>query len=160
MVKKEAGHIIKRHKVALNLSNPGNAIVRVLVSVILVLILSYAIIPYYAVIQKTITVDAVGCDGIEELYTNATFKDDALELLKIFDENYVVVQETRTPKDFFEKGGDCKSMANAVLCLAELYDVECKTYSAYYLGYNKPGLSGHIGTICDIEGDGELIVIS
>lgn len=110
------------------------------------------------------TVDEVpDCTGIEH-YVNisgdsefyADYRVMKYDYKNNYDNDKGKYKGIKTPEDLYKRHPyfDCEDMSNAVICLAQHYDIECKRQAGEF--YGQEGKQYHIGVECFYEGEWEI----
>lgn len=94
------------------------------------------------------------CAGVNEYYTGESFSDDAYRFIR--KSGYVGGSEPGflviSPAMAGSVGWDCEDISHGIMCIAELYEVDCK----YYGSVNYEGVfsyEGHLGIKCEMNGE-------
>lgn len=82
----------------------------------------------------------VGCEGIKK-FENMTFQEAKENIENLYTKR---TKEIRTPQELIEKGGDCKSVSKALMCLCKRRNRNCEYY-VEIRKFNYPFFTGHIG---------------
>lgn len=87
------------------------------------------------------------CTGIENYFTNTSFYDDYLIMIKTA--NYSAPSDPKPPLDMYlGKGVDCDTISPSISCLSKLYDgIECKYYSQFVYDQAEDS-PNHLGVKC------------
>lgn len=115
---------------------------------IMVATLSFTI--YYVINSGSVHHALVGCRGIDQFYTGKNFYIDWDNLVEktanLNQRKSMIIQDPQGILD--GNPHDCKSVTNAIMCLADLYNKTCKyEMTIKYFSDLSPN-SGHIGIWC------------
>jgi len=106
-------------------------------------------------------VPKASCEGIEEYYTGKGFNRDFYDIEKdyltcysTYDNDTKGILPISALKECKENY-DCEDFSFAVMCLAQLYEIDCE-YTSEIKYYEKQDKAvTHIGIMCDSNRDGE-----
>ena len=111
--------------------------------------------PFLKLYTTEYDLNGISCEGIEKYYTGRGFYSDVLN--SGANEGY---QENDpgiflTPSELGDYGWDCEDISHFIMCLADIYDIECNYY--YQANYGRVEDGNHVGIECLVEGEWEVL---